>query len=149
MPIAPPRLVIDTQVALDMLVFADRSVQPLLHALREGRAIWLAASAQRAEWTWVTSAERCARWGVEPQATRAAFDALTLSVADPGARPAAVPCCRDPDDQPFIDLACAQRADALISRDKAVLALRRKLATGFGIAVRHPKDWLPGEPGAH
>ena len=41
--------------------------------------------------------------------------------------PACAVRCGDPDDQPFIDLALLHRA-LLLSKDKAVLRLRRRLA---------------------
>jgi predicted nucleic acid-binding protein len=52
-----------------------------------------------------------------------AFDArANLCPAAPKA-----PCtCKDPDDQKFIDLAVVHRA-VLLSKDKAVLAMRKRL----------------------
>jgi predicted nucleic acid-binding protein len=54
-----------------------------------------------------------------------AFDARVHLLAD---TPPRAPCvCKDPDDQVFIDLAVAQRA-RLISKDRAVLTMRKRLA---------------------
>lgn len=48
--------------------------------------------------------------------------------------PACAIRCGDPDDQPFIDLAVARRA-VLVSKDKAVLRLRRQMAA-IGVTVQ-------------
>ena len=47
--------------------------------------------------------------------------------------PKAVFTCKDADDQKFIDLAAAHRAQ-LLSKDKAVLCMARRLKT-LGVAV--------------
>jgi predicted nucleic acid-binding protein len=42
--------------------------------------------------------------------------------------PASLPRCRDPHDQKFLELALAAQADALVTKDQALLELaRRKL----------------------
>ncbi len=48
--------------------------------------------------------------------------------------PPGFPRCRDRDDEPFLALAWHARADALITKDKAVLKLRKK-AGRFGVAI--------------
>ncbi|MDR2129017.1 MAG: PIN domain-containing protein, partial [Burkholderiaceae bacterium] len=67
------------------------------------------------------------------------FDILTLT------RPAAAFAgvrCRDADDQIFIDLAVAHRAN-LLSTDAQILALRHRLAS-LGVAVA--SVWMPMTP---
>jgi predicted nucleic acid-binding protein len=59
------------------------------------------------------------------------MDAL-VTLADPA--PKAPYTCKDPDDQIFIDLAC-QHSCWLISKDKAVLTMRSRLAR-LGATVR-------------
>jgi predicted nucleic acid-binding protein len=61
----------------------------------------------------------------------AAFDAGTRRLE--GVPPRAPCVCSDPDDQVFIDLAVAQGA-RLLSKDRAVLSMRKRLATR-GVAV--------------
>ncbi len=51
--------------------------------------------------------------------------------------------CTDPADQMFIDLAAAQRAEALLSRDKALLRLRRAAARRFGLHISLPHLYEP------
>ena len=50
--------------------------------------------------------------------------------------------CDDPDDQVFIDLALAGEAQWLLSHDKAVLRLRRRMPPG-GPRISRLDDW-PG-----
>ncbi len=122
------RIVLDTNVALDLLVWGDPACVPLAAALQRGELRWLATAAMRDEFERVLGyrpiAARLAQRGLGATAMLAAFDALTHSVAP--AAPA--PCrCGDPDDQIFIDLAVAHGA-LLLSRDQAVLSMRKVLA---------------------
>jgi putative PIN family toxin of toxin-antitoxin system len=48
--------------------------------------------------------------------------------------PAGFPKCCDSDDQPFIALAFHVKADALVTRDKAVLKVRKRAAR-FGVVI--------------
>jgi predicted nucleic acid-binding protein len=48
--------------------------------------------------------------------------------------------CRDPDDQMFLDLALAAGARWLVSRDRALLHLRRR-AQSHGLAIVTPEQW--------
>jgi hypothetical protein len=58
----------------------------------------------------------------------AAATAATASPTAPAAVPASLPRCRDPHDQKFLELALAAQADALVTKDQALLELaRRKL----------------------
>jgi predicted nucleic acid-binding protein len=44
-----------------------------------------------------------------------------------------MPRCSDPDDQKFIELAAASGAQGLVSKDRAVLKLRRRCAPLFRV----------------
>ncbi len=121
-----PALVIDTNVVLDLLVFADRAAAPLQALLDRPGARWLATPAMRDELRRVLGYPAIAARlrGSGAAGVLAAFDARTQAVAD---APPAAARCADPDDQKFIDLALAHRA-LLLSRDKAVLCMGRRLA---------------------
>ena len=66
-----------------------------------------------------------------PDAVLERFDAQAQMVDATPVR--AVFVCKDPDDQVFIDLAVAHKA-RLLSKDKLVLAMRKRLAT-LGVVV--------------
>jgi predicted nucleic acid-binding protein len=53
------------------------------------------------------------------------YTACVTLTADPGER-ADLPRCRDADDQKFLELAAALPAEALVSKDRALLDLRRR-----------------------
>jgi len=52
--------------------------------------------------------------------------------------------CTDPDDQKFIDFAVAHRAAWLVSRDRAVLKLKRRALAAHGVRILPPAAWAPG-----
>jgi putative PIN family toxin of toxin-antitoxin system len=121
------QLVLDTNIVLDLLVFADPQVQPLSQGLVAGELHWLATDAMREELARVLRypklAERVASQRGE-QAVLADFDRQARLVEAPGK---ASVTCADPDDQKFIDLAVAHRC-TLLSKDRDVLRLRKRLA---------------------
>jgi putative PIN family toxin of toxin-antitoxin system len=127
-------LVLDTNVALDLLLFEDPGTAVLREALQQRRLRWLVSPAMRAEFVRVLDYPQLAAWrsahGRSAQALCAAFDAWSHVV---DAAPACAVPCADPDDQPFIDLAVAHRA-VLLSKDQAVLAPRARLAA-LGVDV--------------
>lgn len=131
---APARaLVLDTNVVLDLLLFDDPSTTPLLAALQSHQWVWLSTLAMRDELarvlTYPALAAPLAARTCDAQAVLARFDQACWL------QPVAPACpvrCSDPDDQCFIDLAAAHRA-WLLSKDQAVLRLRRRLAA---LAVR-------------
>jgi putative PIN family toxin of toxin-antitoxin system len=122
------KLVLDTNIVLDLFVFGDPAVKAL-HELLAARSVqWFATRAMREELACVLDYAhlrvRMQGAGITSAHVLDAFDAHA-QVVDVAA-PARV-VCRDTDDQKFIDLAVAQGA-TLLSKDKHVLALRRKLA---------------------
>jgi putative PIN family toxin of toxin-antitoxin system len=128
-------LVLDTNVVLDAFVFADERAQALAPAIAEGRFTWLATAAMRDELQRVLGYDRIvprlAFYGLDPADVLAAFDRFAQVVDVPAK---ATATCSDPDDQKFIDLAVARSA-LLLSRDRAVLSMRNRLAR-LGVAVR-------------
>ncbi|GAA4351106.1 hypothetical protein GCM10023165_39070 [Variovorax defluvii] len=133
----PMLIVIDTNVALDLLVFDDPGCAALVAALEAGELQWIAMAAMREEFARVLGyplvAARLARNGREATAVLDAFDRRVLLVAD---APRAACLCADPDDQIFVDLAVAHRA-RLFSKDRALLEIRRRLAA-LGVEVGVP-----------
>ena len=131
------RIVIDTNIALDLLVFDDPGCAALMAALEAGELQWIATAAMREELARVLGyplvAARLARNGRDAQRVLAAFDRHVQLLAD---APCAPCLCADPDDQVFVDLAVAERA-RLFSKDRAVLEMRKRLAA-LGVEVGAP-----------
>ncbi len=120
-----PIIVIDTNVVLEALLFDDARAAGLRAALERGTWRWLATAPMRDEFEQVAQRPVLRRWKPDPQGLRRAFNALATLV-DPAPRSALR--CSDADDQMFIDLALARGARWLLTRDRALLALRRHAA---------------------
>ena len=122
------QLVLDTNVVLDLLVFADPRVRALSEGLSAGRLHWLATHAMREELVRVLAypklAPRVALHRGEALAVLQDFD-RHARLLDPPARAGVT--CGDPDDQKFVDLAVAHRC-VLLSKDRDVLRMRKRLA---------------------
>ena len=120
-------IVLDTNIVLDLLVFSDPAAQPLKSALQSRQLRWIATSPMREELARVLAypqiAPRLAHYQLSAAEVLAAFDRQSEVVA---VAPKAALSCRDPDDQKFIDLAVAHRAQ-LLSKDHAVLKLKKRL----------------------
>ena len=120
-------VVVDTNVALDLLIFSDPRTAPLRTLLAQGRLDWIATQVMRDELERVLAyphiVSRMDFYRVDAAQVLAAFDAQARLV-DIAPRVAYV--CKDADDQKFIDLAVAHRA-ILVSKDKAVLCMRKRL----------------------
>lgn len=121
-------VVVDTNVALDLLIFSDPRTAPLRTLLAQGRLAWIATQVMRDELERVLAyphiAERMGYYRVGAAQVLAAFDAQVRLV---DIAPKVAYVCKDADDQKFIDLAAAHRA-ILLSKDKAVICMRKRLA---------------------
>ena len=134
-----PSVVLDTNVVLDWLLFNDPSVAKLAAAVVGGRVRWLATAAMRDELTHVLGRGLAATHGADPAALVATWGRHCIE--HPTAPLAAAHLrCTDTDDQKFIDLALATGAGWLISRDRAVLKLRRRAAP-YGLTISPPDQW--------
>jgi predicted nucleic acid-binding protein len=121
-------IVLDTNVVLDLFVFADAACAPLLPALAAGSLRWIATSAMRDELERVLAYPHIVRrldfHGLDAGRVLDGFDAHAQLVPAPAKVPLT---CSDPDDQKFIDLAVARQA-RLLSKDRAVLSMKKRLA---------------------
>jgi putative PIN family toxin of toxin-antitoxin system len=133
-------VVLDTHIVLDLWVFRDTQTDTLRTQLESQALSWLATRAMRDELARVLHypliEARCRADGIQANTVLTCFDRHATPMPAP---PASTLICQDPDDQVFIDLAVAHQSD-LISRDKAVLRMTKRLATQ-GVRV-HPL-WPP------
>jgi predicted nucleic acid-binding protein len=53
-----------------------------------------------------------------------------------------LPKCKDRDDQKFLELAHAAQADWLVSKDRAVLKLAKRIARDFGFQIAQPAPFV-------
>lgn len=144
MHVGAPRIVLDTNVCLDLFVFGDPNAAALDAALRGGKIVAVTREDCRDEWRRVL---RYPHFGFD-EATcarlEAAFDGCTVDLAEtePSPRTAVrLPRCKDADDQKFIELAWRSRAVALITRDDALLALATRARRDGLFAILTPQAW--------
>lgn len=144
---------LDTNVWLDLALFEDPGLETLRRAIADGELRVVASARMRDELADVivrplvlaqAAAARRRRGAGDPSPREALarFDRHSLLV------PPGPPCdlvCRDADDQIFLDLAVAQRARWLFSKDKAVLALARIARRRHGLTIA-PAARAPGTP---
>ena len=121
------RLVLDTNVWLDWLVFDDPSVEPIKAEIAAGRAEVFMAAACEAELARALGYDLGKR-AVDIAACLAecARVARRIDAPMPESKRARLPACRDPDDQKFLEAALAAGAGFLVTRDRALLDLARR-----------------------
>ena len=128
-PDAPtqPLWVLDTNVVLDVFLFADPAAKPLREALAQARIRWISTAPMRDELARVLTYPHIAKRMAFYQRT---FDDLLRDYDTHSHQVAVAPRaplrCKDPDDQRFIDLAVEHQA-GLMSKDHDVLCLAKRL----------------------
>jgi predicted nucleic acid-binding protein len=135
------RVVLDTNTVLDWLLFGEPFARAVGMAVAERRVTWLTTPRMLAELRAVLTRPLAARWETARE------HALTIDVpvmatlcAEPRPAGSGRLICRDRDDQIFIDLALAHRPSTLLTRDRALLALRRR-AAARDVVVARASDW--------
>lgn len=140
-----PRIVLDTNVCLDLFVFRDPLCSHLLSAMQRGAVQAVTREDCRAEWQRVLHYPQLPVDEPQRPGFVAAFDAAiqllppeasTLREGDPD-----LPRCADPDDQKFLELALACGARWLLSKDKELLKLDRRTRSAGLFAIRLPQLW--------
>ncbi|MGN6389816.1 MAG: PIN domain-containing protein [Burkholderiaceae bacterium] len=143
----PERIVIDTNVCLDLFHFRDPRWDRLLDALRAGHVEALTRDDCRNEWRIVLG---YAHLGIAPEdrpRIEAQFDMLIRPFhGELGDAVAVLPVCRDPDDQKFLELARDAGARTLLTKDKALLKLARRTRKAGLFAIMAPDAWLRERP---
>ena len=130
------KLVLDTNVVIDWLVFDDEYLASFREQVRSG-SIQIITHGPAVEELRRVLAYPTLKLGTERQAAVLEQYAVLASLVESdqaAALPVGFPRCRDPDDDPFVRFAWQMGADALVSRDKAVLKLARK-ARKFGLQI--------------
>lgn len=141
----PKRIVLDTNVCLDLFVFHDARWTALKTALA-GRTLEAVTRADcRREWLIVLDYPHLPLNDASRAQAVKEFDTLVrcldLQSAPEAPAEPRLPVCKDSDDQKFLELARDASAEALITKDKALLKLaRRALRDGFFL-ILPPEKW--------
>lgn len=138
----PPRHVLDTNVLLSALLFRSASMSWPRTAWQSESILPLASRDTVSELLRVLAYPKFGLTAPDRDDLLADYlpwcETITIPVPPP-----AVPDCRDPFDQPFLLLALAGRADALVTGDRDLL----ELAAVFPIPILTPADMKSRMPG--
>ena len=125
------RLVLDTNVVLDLFHWSNADAVPIMDALEGGHVECLADAGTLDELQRVLTYPQL-KLTPEMAAERyRRYSGLVQVVADGAAPP--LPRCKDRDDQKFLELAARCDANMLVTKDKALLRLRGRTKLGFQI----------------
>ena len=133
------RLVLDTNIWLDWLVFDDTGIHRIRQLQEAGHVEILIDAPCEAEFAEVIT-RKFAKKTLDAQVQAAALAQcrrLTTRIDAQLSPPerARLPQCKDPDDQKFLELAFAGEADILITKDRALLDIFRRKKKQVGRTV--------------
>jgi predicted nucleic acid-binding protein len=156
---ARPRVVLDTNVWIDILLFDDPATRPIASALQRGDIDAVQDERCTHELGHVLDYPQFAHYPLDKATTLAWIERLTTRIAPAmcaesgpsagaGADAAAptlrrpLPLCRDRDDQKFLELALAAGAHWLLTKDRALLKMARQIARDFGFHIVEPAPFV-------
>ncbi|MDE2440133.1 MAG: putative toxin-antitoxin system toxin component, PIN family [Betaproteobacteria bacterium] len=125
------RLVLDTNVVLDLFHWANTDAIPIMAALEAGRIQCFADQRTLDELQRVLTYPQLKLTPDMISERYARYSNLVQMVPD-GEAPS-LPRCKDRDDQKFLELSARCNADVLVSKDKALLKLRGRTKLSFQI----------------
>jgi putative PIN family toxin of toxin-antitoxin system len=125
------RLVLDTNVVLDLFHWGNVDAVPIMAALEAGQIECFADERTLDELKRVLTYPQL-KQTPEMMAERYARYSQLITMVPPGEAPK-LPRCKDRDDQKFLELAARCDANLLVSKDKALLRLRGRTTLGFQI----------------
>jgi putative PIN family toxin of toxin-antitoxin system len=147
-----PRVVLDSNVWIDILVFDDPHTRPIAAALAQGRLDVIIDARCLAELTRVLDYPQFARFAIDKEAALAQVCGWTTMIApaedppDGEAPPRPLPKCRDRDDQKFLELAHRACATWLVSKDRELLRMAKRIARDFGFSIGLPDAFTASFP---
>lgn len=137
-----PRVVLDTNVVLDLLHFRDPAVVGVEAALAAGLIVAVTSNSCLEELRRVLAYPQFALEAAAQAALLSRYASMTERMPLDGADGADLPRCTDPDDQKFLELAWHAGAYCLVTKDKALLKLARRLARMGGFAIVLPAGFV-------
>ena len=137
----PKQVVIDTNVCLDLFVFNDPRWAKLLSGLKDGSIKAITREDCRQEWLAVLHYPHLPINDVSRAQTISAFDQLISCIA-PAQKNILLPKCSDKDDQKFMEIARDAGVETLITKDKALLKLARKVKQAGYFSIATPEQFV-------
>jgi putative PIN family toxin of toxin-antitoxin system len=121
------RVVLDTNIWLDWMVFRDPSINPLEQAVAASRIQLVCNEICLDELARVLAYDRFSLPATKQTKLLAQVrQCVDLDENDGALLPRMLPPCTDPDDQKFLELALNAQVDWLVTKDRALLTLARK-----------------------
>lgn len=141
-PCLAPRIVLDTNVCLDLFVFHDPRWFVLREALHTKKIEAVTRPDCRMEWLTVLNYPQLPLNDTTRIQAAQAFDQSILCI-DPAPRTKyPLPLCRDQDDQKFMECARDSQATTLITKDKLLLKLAKKIKLPGLFEIVTPEKYL-------
>jgi putative PIN family toxin of toxin-antitoxin system len=125
------RLVLDTNVVLDLYHWANTDAVPIMAALEAGQIECFADERTLDELQRVLTYPQLKMTPEMMVERYQRYNSLVQLV--PAGEAPHLPRCKDRDDQKFLELAARCGANILVSKDKALLKLRGRTTLGFQI----------------
>ena len=135
-----PRLVLDTNVILDLLVFKDPTAEPIRHLLDAKIVDAVRSEASMLELIDVIQRPTFKLRQEEQEIILQAWESSARLLENAAIEQAPF-TCRDLDDQVFLDMAYSIRPALLLSKDLRVLELRA-IAKPHGVEISNQYDRL-------
>lgn len=142
------RAVLDTNIVIDLLHFADRQTLALHRAIKRGALACFTDQQCLCELARVSAYPQLRLDAAAREALLERYRRLTTICNSKGAEDYPLPRCRDADDQKFLVLGVRCRADLLITRDRQLLALARprRLPLPYAVVTAAAAGALIGGP---
>ncbi len=139
-------VVLDTNIVLDWLAFKDASTAPLQREITAQRIRILVNEFMTDELRRVLNYPQLNLADERQAAILASYRSQSAQTALPPGfslanllLPDSFPRCKDRDDEHFLAMAYHSKADALITKDKAILKMRKQ-ALRFGVRIASLRD---------
>ena len=140
-----PRVVLDTHVWLDWLVFEDPGIVAIRNAVGTGKVEIYVDAVCEEELARVL-ARGFVRRTLDAKAREACIaqcrrlsKRIEARLAEGERR--SLPVCRDPDDQKFLEAALAAGASFLVTKDRALLELARRRSRSVPFRIVKPSEF--------
>ena len=135
------RLVLDTNTVLALWMFRDPALETLRARVESAGVQLLGRKDALEELRRVLAYRRFVLDDALQAQLLADYQARLLTLTEPIGEAAPLPTCRDADDQKFLEIARDGAAQALLTRDKALLRLARHRLVRDRFAILTPEAW--------
>ena len=138
----PKRIVLDTNVCLDLFVFFDPRWTRLVDELRQNKWEAVTQESCRNEWLAVLHYKQLPVTDLNRPDIVTAFDQLIHCISPDTVSTIRLPACTDADDQKFLELARDSKAQFLITKDRALLKCAKRTARDGLFKILTPENFL-------